>query len=67
VNGSKSWYRNGQCHREDGPAVEYANGDKEWYQNGKLRREDGPVIEDANGAKKLGRAVQDRYTVIRCV
>jgi len=30
LDGSKEWFLNGQRHREDGPAVEYANGHKEW-------------------------------------
>ena len=34
-NGSTRWYLNGQLHREDGPAVEYANGTKEWWVDGK--------------------------------
>ena len=30
------WYnQKGQCHREDGPAIEWANGTKEWYINGR--------------------------------
>ena len=28
--GTKRWYQNGQLHREDGPAVEYADGTKSW-------------------------------------
>ena len=32
-NQSRIWYLNGQCHREDGPAIEWANGDKYWYLN----------------------------------
>ena len=33
--GTKYWYLNGKCHREDGPACEYANGDKSWlWDNG---------------------------------
>ena len=46
-------YRNeqGQLHREDGPAVEYADGDKFWYLNGLLHREDGPAREWADGHK----------------
>ena len=32
-NGSKSWYLNGNLHREDGPAVEYPDGSKQWYLN----------------------------------
>ena len=35
--GNVHWYnKNGQLHREDGPAVEYANGSKWWYLNGNL-------------------------------
>ena len=26
--GDKHWYLNDECHREDGPAIEYANGYK---------------------------------------
>ena len=43
--GDKLWFLNGNLHREDGPAVEYANGNKYWYFNGKLHREDGPAVE----------------------
>jgi hypothetical protein len=51
VSDSKTeWYNlNGECHREDGPAKEFANGTKYWYINGKLHREDGPAIEFADG------------------
>ncbi len=46
------WFnKDGDRHRIDGPAVEYANGDKEWYQNGQLHRIDGPAVEGANGHK----------------
>jgi len=51
ATGGKSWYLNGDLHREDGPAVEYPSGTKEWYLNGKLHREDGPAIEYADGEK----------------
>ena len=53
VSDSKTeWYNlNGQLHREDGPAVEYAVGTKYWYINGQYHREDGPAIEDASGGK----------------
>ena len=49
--GNKRWYLNGQYHRTDGPAIEYASGDKYWYLNGKLHRVDGPAVEYANGDK----------------
>ena len=49
--GGKEWYQNGQLHRTDGPASEYADGSKEWHQNGKRHRTDGPAIEYADGDK----------------
>ena len=49
--GDKRWYVNNKCHREDGPAVEWANGNKYWYVNGKRHREDGPACEYVNGDK----------------
>ena len=45
------WFLNGQLHREDGPAIEYAKGDKSWFLNGERHREDGPAIDYANGDK----------------
>ena len=33
--GHKSWWLNGQRHREDGPAIEYADGHKSWWLDGK--------------------------------
>jgi len=45
------YYKDGELHREDGPAVESADGGKEWYQKGKRHREDGPAIEYADGDK----------------
>ena len=52
-NGNKRWYNSdGQLHREDGPAIEWADGTKEWWINGKLHREDGPAFEDVGGYKE---------------
>ena len=50
-NGDQFWYLNGERHREDGPAIEWADGDKVWYLNGERHREDGPAIERADGYK----------------
>jgi hypothetical protein len=50
-DGDKEWRLNGNLHRVDGPAVEFANGDKEWYLNGVFHRIDGPAIEYVNGGK----------------
>ena len=50
--GNKYWEnKEGQCHRTDGPAVEYVDGMKHWYQNDEPHRTDGPAIEYANGSK----------------
>jgi hypothetical protein len=50
--GTTRWYLNGQYHREDGPAVEYASGDKFWYLKNKSHREGGPAVEWADGTKE---------------
>ena len=49
---TKRWWLNGQLHRIDGPAIEYANSSRCWFQNGKCHRLDGPAIEWANGDKE---------------
>ena len=43
------WRLDGQLHRTDGPAVEYANGNRFWYLNGQRHRVDGPAVESADG------------------
>jgi hypothetical protein len=43
--------KQGQLHREDGPAVEWKSGIKEWYINGERHREDGPAIDCSDGSK----------------
>jgi hypothetical protein len=45
------WRLNGELHRENGPAIEYASGSKSWWLNGELHREDGPAVEYSNGTK----------------
>jgi hypothetical protein len=45
-------YKDGNIHRDNGPAIEGINGDKFWYKNGELHREDGPAIEYAGGQKR---------------
>jgi len=51
-NGDKSWHKEGDYHREDGPAVEWESGYKEWYLEGKRHREDGPAVELICGTKR---------------
>ena len=52
VDGDKQWLKDGDFHRENGPAIENADGTKQWYLHGKRHREDGPAIEWANGSKE---------------
>jgi len=51
-NGTTSYWRNGQRHRDGAPAIEWANGAQQWYHNGSLHRDDGPAVELANGDKE---------------
>jgi len=42
--------RNGEFHRDDGPAIEYSNGGaRHWYVHGKKHRLDGPAMEFPSG------------------
>jgi hypothetical protein len=51
-NDRTEWYQNGQLHRINGPAIEWANGAKSWWQKDLLHRLDGPAIEWATGDKE---------------
>src|SRR5438105_15551798 len=51
-DGRKAWYRDGQLHRDDGPAIEDPSGRKAWYRDGQLHRDDGPAVEDPSGYKE---------------
>ena len=36
--------KEGELHREDGPAIEHSNGTRFWFKNGLKHREDGPTF-----------------------
>ena len=55
ADGTQVWYRNGQQHREDGPARVWPDGTQAWYRNGQLHREDGPAIIWPNGTQEWWR------------
>jgi hypothetical protein len=66
-NGNRYWYKNGDLHREDGPAVEWRNGSREWFKNGKTHRNNGPAIENDNGTSfwyKNGKFIPFEGTVL---
>ena len=62
-NGSKEWYKNGNRHREDGPAYEGADGRKGWYLEGVPYSEDEwgahPLVKKHHLLKKINE-LQDR-------
>ena len=55
----KYYHKNGNFHRDDGPAKEYIDGDKEWFIEGKRHRLDGPAVENSNGDKNGGMKVKE--------
>lgn len=50
VLGSQIWYKDGQVHRENGPAVINIDG-VYYYINNKIHRVDGPAAIYKNGTK----------------
>jgi hypothetical protein len=50
-NGTKSWYKEGEYHRLNGPAIECSDGEKHWFKEGRYHRLDGPAIEYPDGRK----------------
>jgi hypothetical protein len=44
-----SYYKHGQNHRNNGPAIMYEDGTQLWCQHGKLHRDEGPAIIYSNG------------------
>lgn len=45
---SKTWYKNGIMHRDDGPAFENIYGTKYWVSDGFYHRLDGPAYINGN-------------------
>jgi len=43
-NDEVKFFKEGELHREFGPAVLGKDGNREWYKEGKLHREDGPAL-----------------------
>jgi len=46
TEGCKCWYKNGDFHRNNNPAVVWDTGREEWYQNGECHRLNGFAIID---------------------
>ncbi len=50
-DGTQFWYKDGNLHREDGPAIISWNEYQEWYKDGNLHREDGPAYINSDGTQ----------------
>ena len=51
--GTVEWYNeNGQRHREDGPAIEWADGTVEWWLHNVKYPPTGPIMLKYNEQKK---------------
>jgi len=51
TNSDQYWYKNGQLHREDGPAAIWDDGTQEWLKDRQLHREDGPAVIYPDGTQ----------------
>jgi len=49
-DGFKGWFKDGELHREGGPAYKEANGRECWYKEKKRHRLDGPAIKTLDGS-----------------
>ena len=38
ISGINYWFKEGNLHRDNGPAIEYINGNKEWWVEGLRHR-----------------------------
>ncbi len=50
-NDNICYIKNGEFHREDGPAITQSDGTTIWCLNGKKHREYGPAVESTSGYK----------------
>lgn len=51
INEIEVWIKNGEYHREDGPAIKRYRSYR-WFINGKLHREDGPAVIYRDGSEE---------------
>ena len=55
--GLQRWYKDGELHRDDGPALLHVCGDQEWFQNGKWHRDGNlPAIVYTDGEEEWFKA-----------
>ena len=55
-DGEVRYYKNGELHRKEGPAIEsLLHNTKVWYRNGKRHRKEGPAFD---GCDRLGRRLR---------
>ncbi len=52
INCEVWFFKDGEIHHEEEPAIQHKTGYKAWYLNGQRHREDGPAIEWPNGDRQ---------------
>lgn len=61
-NGYRTWTLNGQLHREDGPAVEWADGTRQWWIDGQELTEEEFISRTQGNTSKDDQPVMKEYT-----
>lgn len=67
LNGYNEWYKNGELHRLDGPAIENYDGPKKWYLNGKLHRENelSKILTELNNGILMENLIKKKIMIIQ--
>jgi len=51
--GDIAYFKEGEYHREDGPAVIINSNNRYWFYEGKLHRIDGPAVESPDSKEPI--------------
>jgi hypothetical protein len=61
-NGDRAWCLNGECHRVDGPAIEWGDsGSWSWYLNGVMITEEEHTKKTAGYRTTLGKLIFNEH------
>lgn len=62
--GTQLYTRNGEKHRDNGPAEIRRDGYKAYYRNGVLDRNDGPAVIHPDGTQEFWRKGKHLHTIV---
>ena len=63
-NGSKSWYKHGKYHQENGPAWISNNGYKQWWLNGRVIWDSNRMLLDLTNKIILSKSQHPEYPTV---